>query len=56
MTDIEDIIERVKLSRLTDITEFNLIFLTVIKAAAASYRHFFNTNNTVRKTLLLSYK
>ncbi|KLJ05667.1 hypothetical protein EMPG_10884, partial [Blastomyces silverae] len=54
--DAEDVIKRVKLSKLTDTAEFNLIFLAVTEAAVTSYRHFFSTNNTVRKTLLLSYK
>ncbi|KLJ06572.1 hypothetical protein EMPG_10036, partial [Blastomyces silverae] len=53
---IKDVIERVKLLKLTDTAEFNLIFLIIMKAAAASHRHFFSINNTVRKTLLLSYK
>ncbi|KLJ06549.1 hypothetical protein EMPG_10047, partial [Blastomyces silverae] len=36
ITDIENIIERAELLKLTDITEFNLIFLTIIKAAVIS--------------------
>ncbi|KLJ13229.1 hypothetical protein EMPG_11826, partial [Blastomyces silverae] len=34
--DTEDIVERVKLSRLTNTAEFNLIFLIIIKAAVIS--------------------
>ncbi|KLJ11915.1 hypothetical protein EMPG_12934, partial [Blastomyces silverae] len=34
--DTEDVIEEVKLLRLTDITEFNLIFLTIIEATVTS--------------------
>ncbi|KLJ07291.1 hypothetical protein EMPG_10024, partial [Blastomyces silverae] len=36
ITDIEDIIERAELLRLINITEFNLIFLIIMKAAVIS--------------------
>ncbi|KLJ13875.1 hypothetical protein EMPG_11203, partial [Blastomyces silverae] len=36
IVNIEDITERAELLKLTDITEFNLTFLTIIEAAAAS--------------------
>ncbi|KLJ05804.1 hypothetical protein EMPG_10754, partial [Blastomyces silverae] len=52
----EDVTERAELLKLTDTVKFNLIFLVIIEAAVISHRHFFSTNNTVRKTLLLSYK